>query len=68
MRLREGDFLTDPVGGPYDFAWVSQILHAYAEKDCLSLLRRARAALRPGDEVQIGKFKLVFRAGQDGPR
>ena len=30
--------------------------------------RIERAALRPGDEVQIGKFKLVFRAGQDGPR
>jgi len=30
--------------------------------------RIERAALRPGDEVQIGKFKLVFQLGTDGRR
>ena len=44
----EGDFLKDPLGGPYDFVWISQILHAYSGADCVKLLRRARSALVPG--------------------
>jgi SAM-dependent methyltransferase len=45
VRLVEGDFLEDPLGGPYDFAWISQILHAYCGPDCVKLLRRCAALL-----------------------
>ena len=48
VRVIEGDFLEDPIGGPYDFIWISHILHAYSEKDCRTLLRKARRALAPG--------------------
>lgn len=48
VRLIEGDFLADPIGGPYDFIWISHILHAYPEKDCRALLRKARRALAAG--------------------
>jgi ubiquinone/menaquinone biosynthesis C-methylase UbiE len=58
VRLREGDFLSDPVGGPYDFVWVSHILHAYPEKECLSLLRRVRGALRTGGRIAVQEFLL----------
>jgi ubiquinone/menaquinone biosynthesis C-methylase UbiE len=58
VRLLEGDFLKDPLGGPYDFVWISQILHAYSEKDCLALLRRTRRALRPGGRVAVQEFLL----------
>ncbi len=58
VRLLEGDFLVDPPGGPYDFVWISQILHAYSEGDCMKLLRRVRAALAPGGRVAVQEFLL----------
>jgi ubiquinone/menaquinone biosynthesis C-methylase UbiE len=58
VRLVEGDFLQDPLGGPYDFVWVSQILHAFAEPDCRRLLRRARASLAPGGRLGVQEFLL----------
>ncbi len=58
VRLLDGDFLSDPLGGPYDFIWVSQILHAYPEKQCVSILRRARGALVPGGRVAVQEFLL----------
>ena len=58
VRLREGDFLKDPLGGPYDFIWISQILHAYSEKESLLLLRKARRALAPGGRVAVQEFLL----------
>jgi len=58
VRLVEGDFLRDPIGGPYDFVWISQILHAYAVPDCLRLLRKARASLSPGGRVAVQEFLL----------
>ena len=56
VRLVEGDFLEDPLGGPYDFVWISQILHAYSRSDCVKLLRRARSALAPGGRVAVQEF------------
>lgn len=58
VRLREGDFLKDPLGGPYDFIWISQILHAYSEKENLLLLRKARRALAPGGRIAVQEFLL----------
>jgi SAM-dependent methyltransferase len=58
VRLLEGDFLADPTGGPYDFVWISQILHAYSEGDCIKLLRRVRAVLAPGGRVAVQEFLL----------
>jgi precorrin-6B methylase 2 len=59
IRLMEGDFLKDPLGGPYDFIWISQILHAYPEADCRKLLRKARAALAPGGRAAVQEFLLA---------
>ena len=58
VALREGDFLRDRLGGPYDFIWISQILHAYSEKECVSLLRKARKAATPGGRVAVQEFLL----------
>src|SRR3989304_4553475 len=65
VRLVEGDFLADPLGGPYDFAWISQILHAYSGTDCVKLLRRARSALAPGGRVAVQEVLLA--EGADPP-
>jgi protein-L-isoaspartate O-methyltransferase len=59
VRFAEGDFLKDPLGGPYDFVWISQILHAYPEPDCVRLLRRARSALVQGGRVAVQEFLLA---------
>jgi len=59
VRLATGDFLEDPLGGPYDFVWISQILHAYSGSDCVKLLRRARTALVPGGRVAVQEFLLA---------
>jgi len=58
IALREGDFLRDPLGGPYNFVWISQILHAFSEKDCIFLLRRVRRAIAPGGRVAVQEFLL----------
>ena len=59
VRLAAGDFLEDPLGGPYDFVWISQILHAYSGSACVKLLRRARSALVPGGRVAVQEFLLA---------
>ena len=59
VRLAEGNFLEDPLGGPYDFVWISQILHAFSRADCVKLLRRARSALVPGGRVAVQEFLLA---------
>ncbi len=58
IRLVEGDFLADPVGGPWDFVWISQILHAYGERDCLRILRKVRRSLAPGGTAAVQEFLL----------
>ncbi len=58
VRLLEGDFLADGIGGPYDFIWISHILHAYSESDCRAILRKARRALAPGGRVAVQEFLL----------
>jgi SAM-dependent methyltransferase len=58
IRLLEGDFKKDPIGGPYDLVWISQILHAYSEKDCIALLRKARRSLAPGGRAAVQEFLL----------
>jgi ubiquinone/menaquinone biosynthesis C-methylase UbiE len=59
VRLAEGDFLEDPLGGPYDFVWISQILHAFSGSDCVRLLGRARSALAPGGRAAVQEFLLA---------
>lgn len=66
VRLLAGDFLEDPIGGPYDFVWISQILHAFSESDCLKLLRKVRSALRPGGTAAVQEF-LVSEGGTSPP-
>jgi hypothetical protein len=59
VSLRKGDFLKDPIGGPYDFIWISQILHAYPEDQCIRVLRKARKALSTGGRVAVQEFLLT---------
>ena len=58
VSVRKGDFTSDPLGGPYDFVWISQILHAFSERECLRLLRKVRRSMAPKGHVAVQEFLL----------
>lgn len=58
IEILSGDFTKDPIGGPYDLVWISQILHAFSERDCIRLLRKVRGALAPKGRVAVQEFLL----------
>ncbi len=61
-----GDFNVDPIiGGPYDVAWLSQILHSNNELECQTCLEKTVAALEPGGLILIHEFML--NDSKDGP-
>ena len=60
-----GDFNSDPLGGPYDVAWLSQILHSNSEAECEALINKTAAALEPGGLLLVHDFFL--NDTMDGP-
>lgn len=56
VDFREGDFHRDDLGGPYDVAWLSQILHGEGPEDCAKLVRAAAQALKPGGWLWVQEF------------
>ena len=58
VEFLAGDFLKDSLGGPYDVAWLSQILHGEARQDCALIVKKAVSALAPGGLVLIHEFLL----------
>ncbi len=54
-----GDFNTDPIlGGPYDVAWLSHILHSNGPAECREMIRKVLAVMEPGGLVLIHDFIL----------
>ena len=49
----EGDMFEADLGGPHDVALCFSILHHLTDEQTVALLRRVRAALRPGGTVAI---------------
>ena len=60
-----GNFNTDPLGGPYDAAWLSQILHSNSPEECRALITKTVKALEPGGIILIHDFFL--NDSLDGP-
>lgn len=56
VDFREGDFSRDDLGGPYDVAWLSQILHGEGPEDCARLVAAAAKALKPGGWLWVQEF------------
>ncbi|NDY41744.1 methyltransferase [Dissulfurirhabdus thermomarina] len=64
VTFRAGDFLRDDLGGPYDVAWISHVLHSEGPAGCRRLLRKVASALEPGGLVLVHEFILDdHRAG-----
>ncbi|MEW6740004.1 MAG: methyltransferase [Nitrospirota bacterium] len=54
----EGDFISDDIGNGYDLIFISQVLHAYSEKSCMSLIKKSKAALNPNGRIVIQEFYI----------
>jgi SAM-dependent methyltransferase len=65
VTLRTGDFLVDPLGGPYQAALLSNIVHGLDDETNRRLLGRVAAALAPGGLVAIKE--LVLDDDRAGP-
>jgi cyclopropane fatty-acyl-phospholipid synthase-like methyltransferase len=53
-----GDFMTGGVGGGYDVAWLSHILHGVGPDGCAVILEKAVSALDPGGLILVQEFIL----------
>lgn len=51
-----GDFTVDDLGGGYDLVFVSQILHAYSERENIEILKKCREALNKDGRIVIQEF------------
>ena len=61
-----GDFTVDPLlGGPYDVAWLSHILHSNSFSECQHCIDKTVGVLEPGGMILIHDF--VLNDAKDGP-
>lgn len=58
IEFIEGDFISDSIGSGYDLVFISQVLHAYSEKECLGIIRKSRSALNKGGRIIIQEFYI----------
>ena len=58
IKLLPGDFAKTGLGNNYDMVFISQILHAYNDRDCMSLLKKSSASLKSGGRVVVQEFYL----------
>ncbi len=65
IEFKPGDYYEDELGGPYDVAWLSHILHAAGPEGCKVILEKAVAALEPGGLIMVHEFLL--HDSMDGP-
>ncbi len=58
INFISGDFLSDNIGAGYDLIFISQILHAYSDKDNLDLLKKCKKSLNNGGRIVIQEFYI----------
>jgi len=62
VSVRAGDAVAGgdggDLGGPYDFVFVSNLIHIYSADDCQRLVARCAAALDPGGRLCLKDFFL----------
>ncbi|GGP66429.1 methyltransferase [Saccharothrix coeruleofusca] len=54
-----GDMFEEPLGGPYDVALVTNVLHHFSEERATELLRRVAGALKPDGRLVVVGFTLT---------
>lgn len=58
IEFIEGDFLINDIGKNYDLIFISQVLHAFSEKDCLYILKKSKKALNKDGRIVIQEFYI----------
>jgi predicted O-methyltransferase YrrM len=58
ISFRDGNYLKDDIGGGYDVAWLSHILHAESPADCQKIIDKAVTALVSGGVIVVHDFIL----------
>lgn len=58
INFIKGDFVYDEIGDGYDLILISQILHAYSEKDSINLIKKCSKALNHRGRVIIQEFLI----------
>ncbi|HVO32098.1 MAG TPA: methyltransferase, partial [bacterium] len=67
VKLQEGDYHKDPLGGPYDVVFLSSVLHTEGEEAAKALLKKVFEALEPGGHVVLrDMFMSPDRTGPAG--
>ena len=61
----QGEVLVDPLGGPYDFIWVSQILHMLPDREVERIVGVLTEALTP--EGVLAVHEHFLDDAKDGP-
>jgi predicted O-methyltransferase YrrM len=61
VTVRAGDALVDDLGGPYDFVFISNVVHSLSPEQNQRLIDRAATALTPGGRVCVKDFFLSPR-------
>ena len=65
ISFADGNFITDPIEGQYDVAWLSHILHGEGPDDCRMIIQKAVDALKPQGVIIIHEF--ILQNSMDGP-
>jgi hypothetical protein len=65
IDFRDGNYLTDPIEGHYDAAWLSHILHGEGPEECRMIIQKAVDALDPQGTIIIHEF--ILNNSMDGP-
>jgi SAM-dependent methyltransferase len=58
IRFKAGNGLKDDLGGPYDAAWLSHLLHSLGPEECREVIKKVVSALTPGGILFIHDFIL----------
>ena len=53
VTLVTGDYLTDPLPGGHDLAWLSAVIHSNGAEETLALFRKVHGALVPGGRIVV---------------
>jgi hypothetical protein len=58
VRFVPGNYLVDPIEGPFDVAWLSHILHGEGMDDCRRIMEKTVSALKAGGLLLVHDFIL----------
>lgn len=68
VKVKAGDYHSDGLGSGYDVVFVSDVLHQEDAEGCVTLLRKAREALKPGGQIIVqGMFLDEDKTGPRWP-